>query len=67
MVEEGDSRRLTSRAEALALKQKIEDAQKDARDGVDASMKDVVHTYNQEWEARLESEVNTGIICIVRY
>lgn len=52
---------LTCSAEAVELKRKIEAAQKDARDGVDASMKDKVHTHAQEQKAKLKSTVNTGV------
>ena len=52
---------LTGRAEAVDLKRKIEAAQKDARDGVDAAMKDKVHTHEQEHKAKLKSTVNTGL------
>lgn len=45
----------------MALKQKIEAAQKDARDGVDASMKNEEHTKKQESVTKLESTVNTGM------
>jgi hypothetical protein len=54
------STKLTSRAEAVELKRKIEAAQKDARDGVDASMKEKTHNHEQEKRVRLESDVNTG-------
>jgi len=59
---------LTDRAEALELKQKIEDAQKNARDGVDASMEESkVHSFEQEQMAPLESDVETGIVLIARH
>jgi hypothetical protein len=55
---------LTDSAKALDAKQKIEDAQKNARDGVDASMEEATeHTYEQEKMAPLESDVDTGISC----
>jgi hypothetical protein len=59
---------LTDRAEALEAKQKIEDAQKNARDGVDASMeKSKVHSFEQEWMAPLESDVDTGMTLVTGY
>ena len=50
------------RADALELKRKIETAQKDARDGVDASIKTEEEIWETEQSTTLQSAINTGTI-----
>jgi len=54
--------RLMIRADALELKRKIETAQKDARDGVDASIKTEEEIWETEQSTTLQSAINTGTI-----